>query len=64
MTHPMTQLLLLLVVLTNFAVLGSSRLSACIRAIAVQGALLGLLPWLIEGEATAHVLRSRSAPSW
>jgi hydrogenase-4 component E len=60
----MTQLLLLLVVLTNFAVLGSSRLSACIRAIAVQGALLGLLPWLIEGEATAHVLRSRSAPSW
>jgi hydrogenase-4 component E len=50
----MTQLLLLLVVLTDFAVLGSSRLSACIRSIAVQGAILGLLPLVVEGVPTTH----------
>lgn len=48
-----TDLLLLLVVLTDFAVLGLSRLSACIRAVAIQGALLGLLP-LVTGPFTAH----------
>ena len=39
-------LLLILVVLTNLRVLGSSRLGACIRTTAVQGVLLGLLPLL------------------
>jgi hydrogenase-4 component E len=38
-----TELVLLLIVLTDFAVLGTSRMSACIRAVAIQGALLGLL---------------------
>lgn len=47
--------LLLLVVLTDFAVLGTSRLSACIRWVAVQGAILGLLPLADGGEITAHV---------
>lgn len=55
MTHSSLQLLLLLVVLTDFAVLGTSRLSACIRWIAIQGAILGLLPLVMDGEPTAHV---------
>jgi hydrogenase-4 component E len=38
------ELLLLLVLLTSFVVLGTSRLASCIRAVAVQGVLLGLLP--------------------
>ena len=49
------QLLLLLVVLTDFAVLGTSRLSACIRWMAVQGAILGLLPLAYGGAITEHV---------
>lgn len=54
MTDTTVQFLLLLVVLTDFAVLGTSRLSACIRWIAVQGAILGLLP-LADSGRTAHV---------
>lgn len=38
------EVILLLVLLTNFAVLVTDRLSACIRLMAVQGALLALLP--------------------
>jgi hydrogenase-4 component E len=34
---------LVLLVLTGFMLLGSSRLAACIRAIAIQGILLGIL---------------------
>lgn len=48
-----SELLLLVVVLTDFAVLGLSRLSACIRAIAFQGLLLGLLP-LVLSPLAAH----------
>jgi hydrogenase-4 component E len=40
------ELLLVLVVLTNLMVLGSSRLGACIRLSAAQGTVLGLLPLL------------------
>ena len=54
MTPSTTQLLLLLVVLTDFAVLGTSRLSACIRWMAVQGAILGLLPLADAGDITIH----------
>lgn len=50
MTQSAAHLLLLLVVLTDFAVLGTSRLSACIRWIAFQGALLGGLSLLEGGE--------------
>jgi len=49
-----TELFLLLVVVTDFAVLGTSRLSACIRAIALQGFLLGSLPMLVEGPWSMH----------
>lgn len=51
--------LLLLVVLTSFLALGTGRLSTCIRAVALQGLLLGLLPvtlqtgWSLHGVALA-----------
>lgn len=48
--------LLLLVVLTDFAVLGTSRLSACIRWIAFQGALLGLLALVGGGEPDVNTI--------
>ncbi len=37
-------LALVLVILLNFLVLGSSRLSACIRAVALEGVILAALP--------------------
>ncbi len=48
------ELALFLVVLTDFTVLGSSRLSACIRAVAVQGFLLGLLPVVLHSPPSLH----------
>ena len=50
----LTNLFLLLVILMDFAVLGTSRLSACIRAVAVQGLLLGLLSVSSAGELSLH----------
>ncbi|MDP3695530.1 MAG: hypothetical protein Q8R42_05405, partial [Desulfocapsaceae bacterium] len=41
--------LLLLVILLNFFLLGSSRLASCIRTIALQGGILSLLPVLAHG---------------
>ena len=48
-------LLLLLVILLNFFTLGSSRLGACIRAVALQGALLAAFPLVLHG-LTWHAL--------
>jgi hydrogenase-4 component E len=48
--------LLFLVILTDFAVLGTSRISACIRAVAIQGLLLGLLPPVMHASLSAHTL--------
>ncbi len=50
----LAELALFLVVLTDFTVLGSSRLSACIRAVAVQGFLLGLLPVVLNSSPSLH----------
>ena len=52
----LSELALLLVVLSNFVVLGTSRLSACIRAIALQGILLGALPFLLHPVMSAHTV--------
>ena len=52
----LSQLILFLVVFTDFAVLGSSRLSACIRAVALQGLLLGLLPPLLYESWSVHTM--------
>src|SRR5208282_1529975 len=41
-----TNLILVLVVLTNLKLLGSSRLGASIRVVALQGVVLGWLPIL------------------
>jgi hydrogenase-4 component E len=46
--------LLLGVLLTNFGVLGTSRLTACVRMLAVQGALLGALSVAVEGSVSGH----------
>jgi hydrogenase-4 component E len=48
MEHP-ANIVLLLVILLNFFLLGSSRLGACLRAVAMQGGLLALLPLMIHG---------------
>jgi len=39
--------LLVFLILTNLMLLGSSRMGSCIRLVAVQGVVLGLLPLLI-----------------
>ena len=48
--------LLLLVVLTDLAVLGTARLGTYIRGLAAQGLLLGLLPVALTPELTAHTI--------
>ncbi len=52
----MSDLLLLGIALSDFAALGTSRLSACIRAVAWQGLLLGLLPLFLEDPRSWHVI--------
>ena len=48
--------LIVVLILTNFKLLSSSRLSACIRVVAVQGVLLGVLPLFVgEGDLTLRV---------
>jgi hydrogenase-4 component E len=42
----LTNLILVLVVLTNLKLLGSSRIGSSIRVVAAQGVVLGLLPIL------------------
>jgi hydrogenase-4 component E len=54
--QPFHELLLLLVVLTNFWVLGTTRMSATIRATAIQGALLAALPMALYPELSFHIL--------
>lgn len=53
--HTTAEVLLLLVVLTNFAVLGTSRLRTCIHALAAQGVLLGSLPLALAAPVTLHM---------
>ena len=50
----LAETLLLLVILTNFVVLATSRLSAGIRAIAFQGVLLGGLSIVLEATWSVH----------
>jgi hydrogenase-4 component E len=49
-------LLLTAVVLTDFAVLGTSRMSTCIRAIGAQGLILALLPLALEPGWSLHTV--------
>jgi hydrogenase-4 component E len=50
------ELLLLCVVLTNFWVLGTTRLSSTIRATAIQGALLAALPIALHPAWSLHTV--------
>lgn len=50
MTAPLDTLLVLLM-LTNFFLLGSSRLAACIRVGALQGFMVGCLPLAVSGHS-------------
>ncbi|HXG95600.1 MAG TPA: hypothetical protein VNJ06_00660 [Gemmatimonadales bacterium] len=54
--HDAAQIVLLLVVLSDLAILGTSRLSSCIRGLAAQGFLLGLLPVLIAPQLSVHAV--------
>ena len=54
--HPSHDVLLLLVVLTNFWVLGTTRLSSMIRAAAIQGLLLAALPIALYPHASLHIV--------
>lgn len=47
--------LLVIVMLINFIMLGSSRLVFCIRAAAVQGVILGILPGFVH-PLTSHIV--------
>jgi hydrogenase-4 component E len=53
--RPLHELLLLFIVLTNFWVLGTTRLSATIRATAIQGALLAALPIALYPGFSVHI---------
>jgi len=48
------QLVLILVVLASFVVIGTARLSTCVRAIALQGILLGLAPLVLFPGWSGH----------
>ncbi|HTH64937.1 MAG TPA: hypothetical protein VL563_09620 [Gemmatimonadales bacterium] len=52
----LADLLLLLVLLFGFLILGTTRLTTCIRAVAVQGGLLGLLPLVLRPQWSVHTL--------
>ena len=52
--HALVEPLLLAVILTDFAVLGTSRLTACVRMVALQGMMLGLLSIAIEAPVSVH----------
>jgi hydrogenase-4 component E len=54
--------LIVLVVLSNMNLLGSSRLYACIRIIAVQGVLMGILPLLVHaGDISLRMVLTAAA---
>ena len=52
----LADLLLLLVLLFGFLILGTTRLTTCIRAVAVQGGLLGLLPLVLHPQWSVHTV--------
>ncbi len=48
--------ILIILLLTNFFILGTASLRASIRAVAIQGLLLGLLPLFVESQATVRLV--------
>ncbi|MBI5442104.1 MAG: hydrogenase [Deltaproteobacteria bacterium] len=60
--NPAVDSLLVIVLLLNFLALGTTRIFTIIRAVALQGVLLGLLPVLVRGELSWHTLLLAAAP--
>ena len=54
--HPAHELILLLIVLSDFWVLATNRLSSTIRATAIQGALLAGLPMALYPHLSVHIV--------
>jgi len=48
--------ILIILLLTNFFILGTANLRASIRVVALQGVLLSILPLFVESEATVRLL--------
>ena len=55
--------LLVLLVVVNLWLLGSARLRSCIRAVAVQGVVLGILPLFAPGDAPMWRLAAQAGVS-
>ena len=47
---------LILLLLTNFFILGTANLRSAIRGVALQGLLLGVLPFFVESQATVRLV--------
>lgn len=48
--------ILVLLLLMNFFILGTSRIKAMIQGVALQGLLLGILPLLVQQQVAVHLL--------
>lgn len=53
---PIADSILILLLLTNFFILGTANLTSAIRGVALQGLLLGVLPLFVESELTLRLL--------
>lgn len=53
---PIADSILILLLLTNFFILGTANLRSAIHGVALQGILLGLLPLFVESEATLRLV--------
>ncbi len=53
---PIADSILIVILLTNFFVLGTANLRAAIRGVAVQGVLLSILPLFVESHPTLRLI--------
>ncbi len=53
---PIADSILILVLLTNFYILGTANLRSAIHGVALQGLLLGILPLFVESELTLRLV--------
>jgi hydrogenase-4 component E len=53
---PIADSILILLLLTNFFILGTANLRSAIHGVALQGLLLGLLPLFVESELTLRLV--------
>ncbi len=53
---PIADSILILLLLTNFFILGTANLRSAIHGVALQGLLLGVLPLFVESEATLRLV--------